>query len=106
MEQKKTRVIGPIPRAAELIKKGVDPHAPGPKDTPEMTEFRKRMATDEAKELLKERPSIAEFPNAVCRNHGLHQFPVRGVAKCYAVTLWHVLAHNFQRMLNLEVLPT
>ena len=106
LEQKQTRVIGPIPRAAELIKKGIDPHAAGPKDTPEMTEFRRRMATDEAKELLKERPSIAEFPNAVCRNHGLRQFPVRGLAKCYAVTLWHVIAHNFQRMVNLDVLPT
>jgi hypothetical protein len=47
----------------------------------------------------------AEFPNAVCRNHGLNQFPVRSLAKCYAVTLWHVIAHNFQRMLNLGVLP-
>jgi transposase len=105
MEKRGTRVIGPIPRASELIKKGVDPHAAGPKDTPEMSAFRERMATDEAKLLLKERPSIAEFPNAVCRNHGLHQFPVRGLAKCYAVTMWHVIAHNFQRMLNLGVLP-
>lgn len=103
VERSGSRVIGPIPRANELLKKGKDPHERGRKDTDEMAAFRQRMATDEAKELQKLRPSIAEFPNAECRNHGLHQFPVRGLEKVKAVALWHAITFNFMRMLNLEL---
>lgn len=97
-------VIGPIPREKETLANGGDPHCRGPKDTDEMAAFRERMKTDEAKELLKSRPSIAEFPNATCRNHGLHQFPVRGLAKARAIALWHAIVHNFQRMQDLQLI--
>ena len=63
-----------------------------------------RMAKDEYKELYKQRPFIAEFPNADCRNRNLRQFKVRGLAKVKAVALWHALAFNFTRMLNLGAL--
>ena len=104
VERSGSKVIGPIPRAKETLNKGGDPHARGSKDTDEMARFRNRMASDEAKALLKQRPSIAEYPNATCRNHGLHQFPVRGLAKVRAVCLWHAIVHNFQRMRNLELI--
>ena len=102
--QSGSTVIGPIPREKETLAKGNDPHSRGPKDTDEMAAFRKRMKTDEAKDLLKSRPSIAEYPNATCRNHGLYQFPVRGLAKARTIALWHAIVHNFQRMQNLQLI--
>jgi len=104
VERAGSEVIGPIPRSKETLAKGGDPHARGKKDTDEMAAFRKRMAGDGAKAKLKLRPSIAEYPNATCRNHGLHQFPVRGLAKVRAVALWHAIVHNFQRMRNLQLI--
>lgn len=103
LEQGNSRVIGPIPRARETLRKGKDPHARGKKDTDEMARFRERMATDEAKSLLKLRPSVAEFPNATCRNNGLSQFPVRGLRKAKVIALWHALVHNFMRMRHLRL---
>ena len=47
-----------------MIEKGTDPHARQKTDTDEMAAFRQRLATDDAKRLYKQRPSIAEFPNA------------------------------------------
>ena len=59
------------------------------------------MATEDAKTRYKARPSIAEFPNAECRNRGLSQFRVRGLEKVKTVTLWYALTFNFMRMMNL-----
>ena len=64
------------------------------------------MAQEQYKQLYQLRPSIAEFPNAVCRNRNLRQFPVRGLVKAKAIALWHALAFNLSRMLNLGMLAT
>tara|TARA_R110000744_G_scaffold216405_1_gene335203 strand:- start:154 stop:1446 length:1293 start_codon:yes stop_codon:yes gene_type:complete len=106
VEAKGTNVISSIPRSEQLQKHGKDPHSPQKGDTPEYVQFRARMADPQNQELYKTRPSIAEFPNADCRNRNLKQFRVRGLAKVKAVALWHALAFNFTRMLNLEVLAT
>ena len=102
----RTQVISSVPRAEQMRKHGNDPHAPQPRDTAEYARFRQRMALPENQALYKQRPSIAEFPNAVCRNHGLRQFNVRGLVKVKAVALWHALAFNFLCFLNLEFLPS
>lgn len=104
VETKETKVVGSIPRAGELKKKNKDPYSPQRGDSNEYKQFRNRMSEPSYQELYKLRPSIAEFPNAVCRNQGLRQFYVRGLEKVKAVTLWHALAFNFRRMLNLGVL--
>lgn len=101
VEQAGSRVIAPIFGEEKMRENGKDPHAPQRRDSDEMIAFRQRMATDEAKELYKQRPSIAEYPNAECRNRGLHQFPVRGAIRATAVTLLHVITFNFMRMLDL-----
>ena len=101
-----TAVISTVPRSEQLTKHGKDPRARQPGDTDEYAAFRERMAQPHYQELYKQRPSIAEFPNAVCRNHNLRQFPVRGLVKAKAVALWHALAFNLQRMVNLEILAT
>jgi transposase len=101
-----TKVVSKIPRAEQLEKHGKDPHTPQRGDTPEYANFRARMADPEYQAFYKQRPSVAEFPNADCRNRNLRQFRVRGLVKVKAVALWHALAFNFTRFLNLEFLLT
>jgi hypothetical protein len=60
------------------------------------------MATDEAKEIYKERAATAECVNAIARNRGLYQVRVRGRPKVLAVVLWYVLAHNLIRAATLR----
>lgn len=79
-----------------------DPHEPRPDDKPAVAEWRQRMATDEAKEIYKQRAATAECVNAIARNRGLQQFRVRGRPKVKAVILWYVLAHNLMRTVALR----
>jgi transposase len=104
VEQAKSRVIAPMTHAERIEKRGGDPYERRAKDSDEMAAFRERMRTDEAKALLKQRPSIAEFPNAECRNRGLHQFRVRGLEKVKTVALWYAITFNFMRMQQLGLL--
>jgi transposase len=102
LESQGTEVYAPIHDKERMERKGVDPYARQTRDTDESYAFRQRMATAEAQVLYKRRSSIAEFPNAVCRNRGLQQFRVRGQAKAKAVSLLYALAHNFTRMMTLN----
>jgi transposase len=101
VEQHQTQVFSPLYAEQKLLAEGKDPYAAKPHESAEMTAYRARMGTDEAKAIYKRRAAIAEFPNADCRNRGLQQFRVRGLVKAKAQTLWHVLAYNFQRMRQL-----
>ena len=105
VEQSGTRVVAPMTHAKRIEKRGGDPHARRSKDTDAVAAFRERMRTEESQEKLKQRSSVAEFPNAECRNRGLQQFRVRGLIKAKASTLWYVITFNFMRMLHLGVLP-
>jgi hypothetical protein len=104
VEQRGAQVLAPMHSEQKMRDQGKDPHARRPGDTDEMFAFRQRMATDEAKARFKQRPSIAEFPNAECRNRGLHQFRVRGLKKVKAVALWYAITFNFLWMLHLGCL--
>lgn len=101
VEKEGSHVLAPIHGEKKMIQRGNDPHARQPSDTDEMLEFRQRMATEQAKTLYQQRPSMAEFPNAECRNRGMTQFRVRGRDKVKTVSLWYALTFNFMRMLNL-----
>ena len=87
--------------AAPAAAAGEDPCAAKPDDSEEMAQHRRRMGTDQAKARYKRRSAIAEYPNADCRNRGLHQFSVRGLVKAKAQSLWHALAFNLLRMKSL-----
>ena len=104
VEKAGSQVIAPIHGEKKIRENGNDPHARQRRDSDEMVVFRERMASEEAKALYRQRPSIAEFPNAECRNRGLHQFRVRGLEKVKAVSLWHAVTFNFMRMLHLGYL--
>lgn len=99
-----SKVAAPMTHEDRILKRGGDPHARRKGDSDQMANFRERMRTDTAKEILKRRPSIAEFPNAECRNRGLYQFRVRRLKKVRTSTLWYAITFNFMRMLHLGIL--
>lgn len=105
LENQGTKVFAPLYLERKQLADGKDPYQARAGESKAMTQHRQRMGTEEGKAMRKRRSQIAEFPNAVCRNDGLTQFRVRGLAKAKAQTLWHALAHNFRRFNNL-VCPT
>jgi transposase len=105
LEQRGTTVYAPVHGEQAMRRRGVDPFSKRKGDNPAMVRFRERMNTDAAKEIYRQRSSIAEYPNAECRNRGLQQFRVRGQAKAKAVALWYALAFNLLRMVTLKCLP-
>jgi transposase len=102
LDARGTTVYTPIKEEDKKRRKGEDPFAPRKGDSPAVAAWRKRMGTESAKNIYKQRAQTAEFPNAGCRNRGLIQFVVRGLRKTKAVALWHALAHNLQRTLALR----
>lgn len=101
VERQGTKFYGPLFKEKQQLESGEDPYAPRDWENATYTTFRQRMGTQEAKAMYRRRGAGAEFPNAVCRNQGLNQFKVRGLLRAKAQALWHVLAHNFRRFLNL-----
>lgn len=101
VEREGTKVYAPLYAEQKQLDKGEDPYAPRAGDSPEMNAHRQRMGTPEGKATYARRGATAEFPNAFCRNTGLHQFRVRGRTKTKAQALWHAFAYNFTRLLNL-----
>jgi hypothetical protein len=89
-----TTVYAPVPKPR---RNGRDPHLPRPGESGTIAAWRRRMGTDEAKAIYKERASTAECVNATARNRGLRQFLVRGLKKVRAVVLLYALAHNLMR---------
>ena len=92
-------VYAPVPKPKDPK---VDRHAPQPGDSAAVAEWRRRMGTEEAKEIYKDRAATAECVNALARRRGLVQLVVRGLAKVRAVALWMALAHNVRRMAALR----
>ena len=98
-KQKGITVYMPVPAPKQ---EGVDPHAPKPTDTKPVAEWRRRMGTDGAKEIYKERASTAETVNADLRTHrALDRFSVRGLTKALAVTLLSVVTYDVLRAISL-----
>jgi len=92
-------VYAPVPKPKDP--RG-DRHAPHPGDGAAVAEWRRRMGTEAAKEIYKDRAATAECVNALARRRGLVQLVVRGLAKVRVVALWMALAHNVRRMAALR----
>ena len=99
--QRGVEVYTSVKETEKQQREGKDPYAPRRGEGPKVTEWRERMGTAEAKEQYKQRCKC-EWPNAQCRNRGLWQFTVRGLAKVKAVVMWYVLVHNVLRMVALR----
>lgn len=94
-----TTVYAPVMKSKDPNR---DAHEPRDDDSPAVAAWRRRMATEEAKEIYKDRASTAECVNAQARNRGLQRFLVRGLPKVRAVVLWYALAHNLMRAVALR----
>jgi transposase len=105
LEQRGVKVYAPLKKEQKLLEQGQDPYARQRHDSDEYYAYRQRMKTDAAKEIYKQRSSIAEFPNAGCRNRGLQQFVLRGLKKTRIVAVWQALAHNLRMIIYHRWLP-
>jgi transposase len=98
----KTEVYAPVPeprgkRDEQGNEVQQDKHQPKPGDSEAVAQWRARMATEQAKEIYKQRAATAECVNAQARNRGLLRMPVRGLTKVRSVVGLFVLAHNLMR---------
>ena len=89
-----TTVYVPVPKPKDPKR---DRHEPLPGDSASIAAWRKRMKTDEAKEIYKQRASTAECVNAQARNRGLVRLRVRGLRKVRGIALWFAITHNVVR---------
>jgi transposase len=64
------------------------------KQSTSLLEIKKRMETDTAKEIYKERAATAEFVNARTRNRGLKQLLVKGLKNVTAVVTLYAIGNN------------
>jgi hypothetical protein len=89
-----TEVLAPVrpPRGTER-----SPFEPRDSDSAAVAAWRRRMETDYAKTVYKQRGASAELANAHARAHGLTQFLVRGISKARSVALLLAIAHNMRR---------
>jgi hypothetical protein len=85
-------VYAPVPKPK---KKDQDAHAPRPGDGPGVAAWRRRMATEEAKRIYRQRASVSETINGDLKAwRGLRQVRVRGLAKVRCIALWCALTYN------------
>ena len=77
---------------------GHDPFKPQMTDSAAVSAWRKRMSTEEAKEIYKERSATSERVNADVRTYRtMDRMLVRGAGKVLCVALWNALALNLMR---------
>jgi hypothetical protein len=98
----KCKVFAPV---AKPRKEMVDRHEPKATDSEEVARWRKRMGTNKAKTIYKERAATAECVNALARNRGLRQLMVRGLEKVKSVATWFAIAQNMARSFALQPQP-
>ncbi len=93
MDERDCKIFAPLKKR----RSGRNPEEIRPTDSEAVQEWRRRMTTDEAKQIYKERGATAELVNAQCRAQGLWQFLVRGTEKVRSVALLHAIANNMRR---------
>lgn len=79
-----------------------DPYAPKAGDSEAVAAWRVRMATDEAKEIYKQRAATAETVNADAKAHrGLSATSLRGITKVTRGACLFALTYNILRLITL-----
>ena len=93
LDTMKVTLYGAVPE-----RHGHDPFKPQMTDSAAVSAWRKRMSTEEAKEIYKERSATSERVNADVRTYRtMDRMLVRGAAKVLCVALWNALALNLMR---------
>jgi hypothetical protein len=72
------------------------------KEARRQVEALRRMGRAAAQEICELRAATSECVNAIARNRGLRQLPVRGRRKVRTVLLWFALAHDMMREIALR----
>jgi len=90
-------VYAPLRDEQKQLATGKNPYAPKRYDGPGVTSWRERMGTAIGKATYRLRGQTAEWVNALCRNRGLQQMPVRGRSKCRIVAVLYAITHNILR---------
>ena len=97
---KQVTLYAPVPKPRK--DKTRDPHLPLEGDSEAVAAWRKRMGTDEAKELYKQRAATAETVNADAKTHrGLDSLAVRGLTKVLGSASLFVLTYDILRFIAL-----
>jgi transposase len=87
-------VYAPLKDEEKQLSGGKNPYARKPGDSSAVVAWRARMGTAVAKTIYKWRAQTAEWVNALCRNRGLRQMPVRGLERCRNVARLYAITHN------------
>jgi hypothetical protein len=95
--QRGCTVYAPLRDEEKKLAAGKNPYAPKRYDSEAVASWRERMGTAAAKLVYRLRCQTAEWVNAICRNRGLQQMPVRGRAKCRTVAVLYAIAHDMVR---------
>jgi len=91
-------VYAPVPKPKN---ENIDRYEPKRSDSPPVAAWRRRMNTEDAKCVYRQRAMLAERTNADLKAHrGLDRLNVRGLAKVKAVVLLAVLSFNLMGLLR------
>jgi transposase len=96
------QVYAPLKDEQKQLDAGKDPYARKKGDSQPVAVWRARMGTELGRTIYKLRCQTAEWVNAMCRNRGLWQMPVRGLAKCRTVAVMHAIVHNLMTAARLR----
>ena len=104
LEQSETEVYSTVHGDESMKKRRADPFRRQRGDSDEYAAFRQRMSEPASPAIYQQRPSIAEFPNAECRNRGCRLLRDRGLEKVKSVALLYASMFNLLRMMNLKAI--
>jgi hypothetical protein len=93
-EDRGCEVHAPVKDADKQKKAGQDPYARKKKDSDTTAAWRKRMGEETSKQIYRLRCQTAEWVNALCRNRGFRQMPVRGRTRCRILATLYAITHN------------
>ncbi len=95
-------VYSPLKEEQKQLDAGKNPYAKKKGDTPAVAAWRERMGTAAAKVIYRLRAQTAEWVNAMARNRGFWQMPVRGQSKCRTVATIFAITHNLMQGAKLQ----
>ena len=99
-------VYAPLKEEEKQLEAGKDPYAKKKGDSPAIASWRARMGTVAAKAIYQLRCQTAEWVNAMARNRGMWQMPVRSQKKCRTVAVMYAVTHNLMQALKLRAEAT
>lgn len=95
-------VYGPLKEEQKQLDAGRDPYAKKDWDSAAAAAWRARMGTATAKAIYRLRGQTAEWVNALARNRGFWQLPVRGQMKSRIVATLYAITHNLRQAVKLR----